>query len=137
MFSLAFAVIDRLTSSVSRSQDVLRCKAFNAHIFEGEARDVINKDNKTYSRQARTKKGAQIHHKNSPNVAGMYVVLIVVYRPLMRKLLQLYGTSNSETLELTRDSKWSQQEDGETAQAREKGQEGAARCDSRPVWRGR
>lgn len=89
LFSLAYAVIDRLTSSVRRTQCMLGCLASMSHVFEGCARDRVDKDNKNYKKLARGAKGVDIHHKKSIHVWDMYVVLIVICRPLMRKLLQL------------------------------------------------
>lgn len=109
-FSLAFAVNDRLTSSVNRSQDVLRCKARNAHVFEGEARDVINRDNKNYARQARTKKGVKIHHTKSPYVVGMYAALIVICSPLMKELLRLRAEQLQRELDELEDKPMSSRE---------------------------
>lgn len=88
LFSLAFAVVDRCTSSVKRTQCMLRCLASASHIFEGVPRNLVNRDNKTYTKLARSSKGADIHHKKSKYAADMFVVLIVICRPLMRKLLQ-------------------------------------------------
>lgn len=88
LFSLAFATMDRLTSSVRRSQCMLRCLASTSHVFEGCPRDMVNKDNKTYTKSIRHAKGADVHHKKSIHVADIFVVLIVICRPLMRKLLQ-------------------------------------------------
>lgn len=98
-FSHSYGLVDRLTSSVGRSQDVLRCLATKSHIFEGVPRDVIDKDSKTYKRRARSKKGATIHHDKDILVADMYCVLIVICRPLMRKLLELRVDELTKELE--------------------------------------
>lgn len=87
-FSHSYGLVDRLTSSVGRSQDALRCLAAASNVFEGVPRDVVDKDSKTYMKRAKGPKGAAIHHDKDVLVADMYCVFIVICRPLMRKLLK-------------------------------------------------
>ena len=98
LFSLAYAVIDHHTSSVKRTQCMLRCLARNSHVFEGLPRDVVDKDNKNYKKLSRSRKGYDIHHTKSKYTADIFVVLIVICRPLMRKLLQQRAAEREKEL---------------------------------------